>query len=259
MRAHPPWRTATPVPNTPAHHYRPPPVPSLLPTDNNKDHIALGLTPFSALTRHTFDQRHTTHTMTTLANDDIMLTTSPIDSTSPATSTPIKQPSYLFQMPLPRSELCSCELRLQKGQAHNALHEMHQDLRVHAHLFRPTSDLPPPNGDANAFGSRCMIFTPIVHYSAHERAQPPAHDHLDYHNPTVNASSPSHPVWQQTPCQKPRPVSPPPSLYPAPPTASGEEPRHSQTFTVTPLLHRPEPPPSHQRRHSRRYIIMGER
>jgi len=44
--------------------------------------------------------------------------------------------SYKFQTPLQRPELCTYELRLREGRAHDALHEMRQHLRVRTHLYQ---------------------------------------------------------------------------------------------------------------------------
>ena len=44
--------------------------------------------------------------------------------------------SYKFQTPLQWPELCTYELRLREGHAHDALHEMCQHLHVRTHLYQ---------------------------------------------------------------------------------------------------------------------------
>jgi len=93
---------------------------------------------------------------------------------------------------------------------------------------RPTSDLPPPNGDANTLGPRYIISTPTVHCSTHEHTQPPARDYPDCHNPIVDAPSPIPPCMATNPAPNaPLADIHPPSTYPASPTASDEEPQHA--------------------------------
>jgi len=44
--------------------------------------------------------------------------------------------SFKFRMPLQHPELRTYELRLREGRAHDALHEMRQNLRIRTHLNR---------------------------------------------------------------------------------------------------------------------------
>ena len=133
--------------------------------------------------------RHTTMpTPLTSATPHIMLATSPIDTTSPATSTPIQQPSYLFQMPLLRPELCFYELRLQGGQAHDA--SMPCTKCVKNFVLVPTFVAPPlichhPTVTLTHWGLGASFSPPIVHCPKHEHAQPPTRDHPDCPDPLV--------------------------------------------------------------------------